>query len=390
MGALEQLARCNDDAELWWDSSPLIFPQWREETLHNQDEVGRDELSRQIDAFYHPAGEPYGYLRGSTTNPPLTLQVLEMFWPAWKEWIMATHEQHPGWPSSLLAWVTYKTAVQRGAETLHGVFGLSERRYGYVCGQVDPRLAGDTGAMVQQGVELREMVPNIMVKMPGTAEGIEGIRQLASRGIATNCTLAFSLSQLVHTAEMAEAGVKEAEENGIDLSRWRSCATMMLGRFEDHPLFKEQAEERGVPLGPVELRWAGLAVFKKAYKIFTERGYRTQMLAASMRIGPEIDGKQHIWHLEKLAGATATLTIFPNIIEAFLSIYADREVTSQIDEDVPSDVLDSLLRVPYFRQAYEEDGMSPEQFVSYPPVIATGGSFVEAQDKFDEHVMSLL
>jgi len=364
MGALEQLARCNDDTEVWWDSSPLIFSQWREETLLKQAEGERDEWRQQIDAFFHPAGEPYGYLRGSTTNQPLTLQALEIFWPAWREWIAATHELHPDWPPKQLAWETFKAVVQRGAEMLHGIFGLSERRYGYICGQVDPRLASDVAAMVQQGIELRQATPNIMVKMPGTAEGIEGIRQLASRGIATNCTLGFSVAQLVHTAEKAEAGVREAEANGVDLSRWRSCATMMLGRFEDHPVFKEQAAQHGVNLGPEELRWAGLAVFKKAHKIFKERGYRTKLMAASMRLGPEIDGQQHIWHLEKLAGANAVLTIFPNIIEAFLSNYAQREVTSQIDEDVPADVLESLLRVTYFRQAYEDDGLSPDEFAS--------------------------
>lgn len=390
MGALEQLARCNDDTELWWDSSPLIFSQWREETLQKEDAGGRDALGHQIDAFFHPAGEPYGYLRGSTTNQPLTLQVLETFWPAWKEWIAATHERHPDWLPDRLAWETYKAVVQRGAETLHGIFGLSERRYGYICGQVDPRLDENTGAMVQQGIELRAAIPNIMVKMPGTANGIEGIRRLAARGIATNCTLGYSVSQLVHTAEMAEAGVKEAEAKGVDISRWRSCATMMLGRFEDHPVFKEQAAKHGVPLGPEALRWAGLAVFKKAHRIFKERGYRTKLMAASMRLGPEIDGQQQIWHLEKLAGANAVLTIFPNIIEAFLHNYADRDVTPQIDEDVPSDVLDSLLRLPYFRQAYEEDGMSPEAYASYPPLVATGGSFAEAHVKFDQHVMSLL
>jgi transaldolase len=267
------------------------------------------------------------------------------------------------------------------------VFEASGKRYGYICAQVDPRLSHDTEAMVAQAVELNAASPNIMIKMPGTAEGIKGVQQLAARGVPTNLTLAYTVSQLIALAEAAEAGKKEAEANGVDLSAWRSCATMMLGRFEDHPAFKEQAAAAGVELSETDLRWAGVAVFKKAYQIYKQRGYSTKLLAASMRVGPKEDGKTRIWHLEKFAGGDVVLTIFPNIIEEFILAYRGEEICNHIDEPVPAEVIEKLRRVPYFRQAYDEDGQSPAEYAAYPPLVATADGFVKAMTEFEALVV---
>ena len=64
----------------------------------------------------------------------------------------------------------------------------------------------------------------------------------------TNVTLGFTVAQLVATGEAAQAGLAEARQRGTDLRNWRSCAVMMLGRYEDAPPFKEQAAERGIEL----------------------------------------------------------------------------------------------------------------------------------------------
>ena len=383
--ALERLARCSNSSEIWWDSSPLVYSRWRSEVLERHGQRLR-HLGEHLDRFFHPEGPPYGYLRGSTTNQPITLQALEADPQALAPWVREMAQAHPGWPVRKLAWEAFTEMARRGAELLHGIFEESCRRYGYICCQVDPRLNDNAEAMVAQAVEAHAKAPNIMIKMPGTRAGIEGVRELTAMGIPTTVTLSFSVPQLIAVGEAVEKGLQEAARRGTGLSAWRCNGVMMLGRFEDHPEFKRQAGELGLELSPAELRWAGIAVFKRAYAIYKERGYKAKLLAASMRLGPTVDGRERIWHLEKLAGADAVLTIFPNIIEAFLLAYDEEPICSCIEDPVPEEVLRKLLRIPYFRQAYEEDGLRAEEFDTYPPIVATAQSFTEAMEQFEARI----
>ena len=102
-----------------------------------------------------------------------------------------------------------------------------------------------------------------------------------------------------------------------------------------------------------------------------------------MRLGPTIDGRLRVWHLEKLAGANAVLTVFPNILEAFLTNYPGLRIAPQIEEPVPEDVLARLSRIPYFIEAYDENGLAPEQFVAHPALQATAASFADAMAKVE-------
>ncbi|MHB0875495.1 MAG: transaldolase family protein [Anaerolineae bacterium] len=383
--ALEQLACCGEGTEVWWDSSPLIYAKWRQEFPAR---VGSEwpELPQLLDALFHPEGAPYGYLRGATTNQPITLQALEADPARWREHTLALAADNPGADAGLLARLLFRDIVAAGSRLLLGMFEESGKRYGYICGQVDPRANDDVEAMVEYALALYAASPNVMIKMPGTDAGIEGVRRLTAKGIATTTTLSFTVPQLVAVAEAVEAGLRLARQDGVDLSRCRATGVMMLGRFEDHPEFKRQATEAGIELSPADLRWAGIAVMKRAYAIYKQRRYSAKLLAASMRLGPDVDGRQRIWHLEKLAGMDAVLTIFPNIIEAFLLAYRGDHVCSAVDEAVPAAVLERLLRVPYFRQAYEEDGLKPGEFASYPPVVATADAFTKSMQAIEKHV----
>jgi transaldolase len=232
--------------------------------------------------------------------------------------------------------------------------------------------------MVKQARRIHGARPNIMVKMPGTKEGIEGVRLLTAEGVPTNVTLGFTVSQLVAVGEAARAGLAEAQERGTDLYYWRSCAVMMLGRYEDAPPMRQQARARGIELSEADLRWAGIAIFRKAHRIFRERAYPSKLMAASMRLGPTIDGHTRVWHLEKLAGANAVLTVFPGVFETFLDSSSELRPGPEIDQPVPCDVLDKLLQIPYFSEAYDEHGIAPEKWVQHPALVATADSFSES------------
>ena len=103
---------------------------------------------------------------------------------------------------------------------------------------------------------------------------------------------------------------------------------------------QSQARALDLELSDADLYWAVIAIFRRAHSIYKERGYPTKLMAASMRLGPTTDGVTRVWHLEKLAGADAVMTVFPNAFEAIIKSYSDIPMEPQIDEPVPGDILE--------------------------------------------------
>ena len=272
--------------ELWWDSSPLIYEDWL--AGPGQDYRGP--------AFSRP-GAPHGdfspasLLQGATTNQPLTWQVIESRPDAWLSWLAARRKAGEDLTGDRGLWPLFIEIAAQGADRLTEIFEASGRKRGQICCQVDPRDMTDVEAMVTQARRIHAARPNIMVKMPGTREGIEGVRMLTAEGVPTNVTLGFTVAQLVAVGQAAAAGLAEAHARGTDLRNWRSCAVMMLGRYEDAPEFRAQAAELGITLSDADLRWAGIAIFRKAHRLFHERGYPSKLMAASLRVGPRVDGR---------------------------------------------------------------------------------------------------
>ena len=222
----------------------------------------------------------------------------------WAEWLAAQQATVSDLDAREAMWRTHIEIAARGADMLRPIFEATDRRRGQICCQVDPRDLTDLAAMLVQARRIHAARSNIMVKLPGTAEGIEAVRILTAEGIPTNVTLGFTVAQLVATGAAAQAGLAEARERGTDLRNWRSCAVMMLGRYEDAPPFKEQAAERGIELMDADLRWAGVAIFRKAHALFRERGFPSKLMAASMRVGPVVDGRTACGILRSWPGQT--------------------------------------------------------------------------------------
>jgi len=384
---VEKLIRTGPKMEIWWDSSPLIFEEWVRAGKINQD-IGLFRVENAGSASASFGDE--SLLRGATTNQPLTWQVIEKNPDTWGVWLEAELRRDPGLSAKEAMWRLFIEVAARGADMLAPIFEASNFRQGQICCQVDPRDMTNLDAMLVQARRIHATRPNLMVKMPGTKEGIEGVRHLTAEGIPTNVTLGFTVPQLVAVGKAVEAGLAEAQRLGTDLSHWRSCAVMMLGRYEEAPPMQSQANELGIELSEADLRWAGIAIFRKAHKLFHERGYPSKLMAASMRPGPTLNGKTHVWHVAKLAGADAVLTVFPNIFEAFVSAYTDLPLEAEIEEPVPGDVMDRLLRIPYFAEAYDEHGIAPEDFASHPALQATAASFSDAMEKVEAFAASRL
>jgi len=383
---VERFWEINPESEIWWDSSPIIYDNWRKKMIDQASD--KDEMKEWLDRLYskdNKQGE--NIFRGVTTNPPLSYSAIKDNPAYWVTWIDDQIEKDRSKPAEVVFWDTYKEIVRRGAEVYLPTFEASGYKFGFISGQVDPRVRHDVDKMVAQGVELHSLSPNVMIKVPGTAEGYEVIRQLTAKGIPTNNTLSFMISQFVACMNAVVDGMKEAEKNGVDLSKWRSVINFMSGRFGTLGDLQKEAQELKIELSEADERWAEIAVFKKACRLVDENSeYPGKMLLCSMKMSPQVDGVVRSWHIEKVAGANAVYTCPPPYLEGLLFKGQHLEFSDQINDPVPGDVMDKLMKIPYFERGYAEDGYTSEEFNSYTPLLATVKQFSGATQEMVDFV----
>jgi transaldolase len=378
---LEKLAEVNPDAEIWWDSSPLVYGNWARGMVERAPEGKREIWGAQLKRLFDPENPGATFFRGVTTNPPLSLNAIKDNPPFWADFVRELIRKNPEKGVEEIFWLTYKEVVKRGAEFFLPLWEKSGHKYGYLSGQVDPRYVFDAEEMFSQAVELSQLSPNIMIKCPGSREGYDLIRRLTARGIATNNTLAFTVPQFVACMEAVRDGLKIARENHVDLFRWRAVITHMSARYGTLGDLQSQAESRGIELSEADVRWAELTIFKRGYGIVKEKGYPNKMLFCSMRISPPTDdGTAASWHIEKVAGGDIVYTCPPKYVTQLMDV-EDRMRpfhSEAIHEPPPPRTLDKLLELPYFAKAFEPDGMVPDEFNRHAALIATAAEFSTA------------
>jgi transaldolase/glucose-6-phosphate isomerase len=124
--------------------------------------------------------------------------------------------------------------IQDAADTFRPVYQDSKRRDGYVSLEVSPFLARDTQGTLAEARRLWKTVgrENVMIKVPGTAEGIPAFQQLISEGININVTLLFSQEVYKRVAEAYIAGLEQLAARGGDVSKIASVASFFISRID--------------------------------------------------------------------------------------------------------------------------------------------------------------
>jgi len=390
---LEDLVAVSPGMEIWWDSSPVIFGNWCKKMLAKAEPGDQDTLKRQFVRMYDPDNSLGQLFRGVTTNPPLSLAAFKDDPPYWQAVADDILKEHSDLDTESLFWTLYKEVVKRGSDMFLPLYEASGHKEGFLSGQVDPRSAFDGEAMLRQALEIHAINPNVMVKVPGTAEGYDLIEDLTSRGIATNNTLTFVLPQLLDCAKSVMRGLEKARANGVDLSNWRSVITHMEARYGDLGGLRDFGKEKGIELTEGDVRLAELAIFKKAYRTLNERAYQSKMLSCSLRVGPTVDGQQRIWHLEEKAGGAIVVTCPPSFIDEVINFEnadAIKFEPHRIDVDPPKAVMDKLMRIPYFERAYEEDGYTRAEYNTHPALVKTAEAFSKATQEMVDFAATCL
>jgi transaldolase len=241
-------------------------------------------------------------------------------------------------------------AVARAAGKLMPEYDASRGQSGFVCAQVNPLHAGDRDCMYAMAKRLHAWAPNIAVKLPATGAGLDVLEDCAAEGITTTATVSFTVPQVVAIAERHRVGIGRARERGVEPGK--CFAVIMIGRLDDY--LREVAHDNQAAVSESDIRQAGLAVTKRAYRIYRDRGYEAVLLVAALRGG---------YHLTELAGASLVMSIHPAYQEMFVSQDLPRE--ERIDHPVPPDVLERLCQMPEFMRSYEPDGMAPGEFIGF-------------------------
>ena len=159
--------------------------------------------------------------------------------------------------------------IREACDFLREVFDRGERtRDGWVSLEVDPNLAYDTQATVEQARRLHGLIdrPNLFVKIPGTEAGLVAIEESIAGGIPINVTLLFSLQRHREAAEGYIRGLRRLKDSGEDLRSVASVASFFVSRVDTES--DRQLEQAG---GYEDLKGTlGIANAKLAYQTYKE------------------------------------------------------------------------------------------------------------------------
>jgi transaldolase len=388
---MERMNDTCESSEIWFDASPLVYEKWKTSCVNEAPAENKDEIAVWMNRYYNTDSPLSQLIRGVTTNPPLSWDAVQKDPHLWKEWILEQKRLNPELDSHTIWWQLYKETIRRGAEHYLALFRKSGFKYGWLSGQVDPRTYEDEEEMISQAAEISSLASNVMVKIPATERGLSVIETLTAMGISTNATLGVILPQFMTVAEAVKRGMKKAVSRNVDLSRWRSVITMMVGRYEELGTFREESEKKGIDLTDQDMKWASIAILKKAIQLLKQEGYPGKMLLGSMRPGPQVDGLIRVWYFEKLAGADVVFTCGPKFIKAvdILGSHIDFDA-SAINEPVPERVMKRLQHLSYFSEGYDPDGMAPAGFIEHPAVKKSLQGFIQATEDMEKFVVETL
>jgi transaldolase len=314
---------------------------------------------------------------GATCNPVIVLGVLQKD-SGVKDRIRSLVEEMPRATEGQIAWRLVEEISGQGAALLKTIFDESGGKNGRLSIQTDPRLFRDSAAIVEQAVKFDQIAPNMIVKIPATQAGIAAIEEATYRGISINATVSFTLPQCVAVAEAVERGLTRREREKKSIDQMGPVCTIMVGRLDDW--LKVLIEKENIAIDPGYTEWAGVAVFKKTYQLFEERGYRVRLLSAAFR--------NHM-HWSELIGGNVVIS--PPYSWQVRFNGSDIAVENRIHRPVDPKIVAQLEgKFADFRRASSENGLSLAEFDTFGPTRRTLRQFTAACHELEVLVRDVL
>ena len=253
----------------------------------------------------------------------------------------------------------YQASSARIMARFMSLFEASRGECGYVTMQSDPRDDEDAEAIVAAARRYRALGPNFMTKIPVTRAGLQAIEVAVAENLPICATEIFSIAQARAVCDLYE---QIAEKTG---NRPPFYVTHITGIFDEY--LQKVAKREGISVAPAVLKEAGCAVARKECEFLRERGYRPTMLGG---------GARDLYHFTEMVGGDIHVTINWSTAKELIDL--DGPVVDRMPGATAQETIDELREtLPDFRKAYDEDGLSVDEFEAYGPVRLFRNAFLK-------------
>ena len=244
-------------------------------------------------------------------------------------------------------WDLVTSDIEGALAALAPVHESSQGVDGFVSVEVDPALPRDTERTTADARALHQLIdaPNLMVKIPGTSEGLPSIRTLIGEGRSINVTLIFSVPRYVEVVEAYISGLEDAVANGIgDLSQIASVASFFISRTDTE--VDRRLQEIGTDQALGLRGKTAVAQAQVAYQQFLSAfsGARWEALAAK-----GAQPQRPLW--------ASTSTKNPNYSE---TLYVDELIGPHTVNTMPDNTIASFITSGSVRRSIDADPEASE------------------------------
>ncbi|TVQ24615.1 MAG: hypothetical protein EA382_08375 [Spirochaetaceae bacterium] len=304
---------------------------------------------------------------GATSNPFLVHQAIASDRGVWSGEIAGVLAGTPAGAGRAVELT--RLAVTHAADVLLPVYERAGGADGYVCAQVDPGAAADRAAMLELARTYHAWRPNISVKLPTTAAGLDVLETCVAEGISCTMTVSFTAPQIALVADR----FARARSRAIDVGRepGRCHAVMMIGRLDDY--LRDVALDSHVGVAEADIRLAGIVTTRRVLPILQAAGEGFDLIVAALR---------GTHHLTALVGERVIMSIAPSIRRLIdderLAIGAVRSSLREGDAADDQTAVARLSTLREFTRAYDPDGIAPPDFLTFGATQRTLAQFVES------------
>lgn len=251
--------------------------------------------------------------------------------------------------------------IREVSEVFKPLWEKTHGRHGYVSIQGDPIHEEDSRVIIHEGRRNRELNPNVMIKIPATKAGLEAMAVLIEEGTPINATEVMGIDQALGICRMyREISTKTGMYPAIYYS-------LITGIFDEY--LQKNVKENNIQISYDIVYMAGQIIAQKVYRItkalYPEVGF----------IGGGVRG---LHHFTEMVGADVCITMnWQGQAEELIK--NDYPVIPRFFNVIPENYLDQLLsKVPEFKRAYMENGLSVDEYEHYGPVEYFRQMFVSA------------
>lgn len=326
----------------------------------------------------YASGLTHSLRRGArwVTSNPCKIQLFKKDFPEYYQDLVAEiKRENAGATPAIMAAQMFTKVCAISARALYPIFEATNKQYGFVCMQVDPRDIRDTDAMVKQvefwyeamKKELGVEEPNVVFKLPAVEAALEASRILLEKNYKLCMTLNFTVTQHLAFADILCKGSKD------------EYLVLMAGQLDDQ--IAKELEAKGVENAKEIARHGSEAVMRKSYKLQAEKGYKNLSIMTAAVRGP--------WHIQNsmapVDGAPVLITTVTGKINEFDA--NPTPIASIMDQPVEEKYLEVLKTSDVFNKAIctpDEGLLTWENLFEYPPFVAFFTQFTAAYQEIED------